>query len=125
MTRPELKSVQDGVLYFVARANFTLFSLCYRCFFSICDPFLYILFVSTASFTQLRRQARERREYLYRKSLEDKERTIYERKRKIQSALDGKIKITAGAGVQLGAGWEDPAGNSVAEYEDARALSYM
>ncbi|KAL5515036.1 hypothetical protein EMCRGX_G000149 [Ephydatia muelleri] len=36
----------------------------------------------------LRRQARERREYLYRKSLEDKERTIYERKRKIQAALD-------------------------------------
>ena len=39
----------------------------------------------------LRRNARLRREYLYRKSLEGKEREEYERKRKIREALDGKI----------------------------------
>ena len=39
--------------------------------------------------TQLRRQARLRREYLYRKSVEDQERTILERKRKIQTAIEG------------------------------------
>ena len=38
---------------------------------------------------QLRRQARLRREYLYRKSVEDQERTILERKRKIQMAIEG------------------------------------
>ena len=38
---------------------------------------------------QLRRQARLRREYLYRKSVEDQERTILERKRKIQTAIEG------------------------------------
>ena len=38
---------------------------------------------------QLRRQARLRREYLYRKSIEDQERTILERKRKIQAAIEG------------------------------------
>lgn len=37
----------------------------------------------------IRRNARLRREYLYRKSLEGKERAEYERKRKIREALDG------------------------------------
>ena len=46
---------------------------------------LIILF----NFQQLRRQARLRREYLYRKSLEEKERTIYERKKKLKAALEG------------------------------------
>lgn len=36
----------------------------------------------------LRRQARLRREYLYRKSIEERERTTQERKRKIQDAID-------------------------------------
>ena len=48
-------------------------------------PVLIILFY----FQQLRRQARLRREYLYRKSLEEKERTIYERKKKLKAALEG------------------------------------
>ena len=39
--------------------------------------------------SMIRRNARLRREYLYRKSLEGKERTEYERKRKIREALDG------------------------------------
>ena len=39
----------------------------------------------------LRRTTRLRREYLYRKSLEGKERTLYEKKRKIRQALaEGK-----------------------------------
>ena len=37
----------------------------------------------------LRRNARLRREYLYRKSLEGKERATYEKKRKIKDALAG------------------------------------
>ncbi|CAI8003964.1 U3 small nucleolar ribonucleoprotein protein IMP4, partial [Geodia barretti] len=44
---------------------------------------------SPSSPKQLRRQARLRREYLYRKSLEDKERSILERKRKLRDALEG------------------------------------
>lgn len=41
--------------------------------------------------TMLRRNTRLRREYLYRKSLEGKERTLYEKKRKIRQALaEGK-----------------------------------
>jgi hypothetical protein len=37
----------------------------------------------------LRRQIRERREYLYRKSLEDKEATVQERKHRLRAALEG------------------------------------
>ena len=39
----------------------------------------------------IRRNARLRREYLYRKSLEGKEREEYERKRKIRQALEGSL----------------------------------
>jgi U3 small nucleolar ribonucleoprotein protein IMP4 len=42
----------------------------------------------------LRRNIRLRREYLYRKSLEGKERLLYEKKRKIKEALAG-IKISS------------------------------
>lgn len=41
----------------------------------------------------LRRNARLRREYLYRKSLEGKERELYEKKRKIRQALEGKLVV--------------------------------
>lgn len=41
----------------------------------------------------LRRNIRLRREYLYRKSLEGKERLLYEKKRKIKEALAGNKKI--------------------------------
>lgn len=40
-----------------------------------------------SALTQLRRQARERREYVYKKALESKQRQIYERKQKIREAL--------------------------------------
>jgi hypothetical protein len=38
----------------------------------------------------IRRNARLRKEYLYRKSLEGKEKATYERKRQIRKALDGE-----------------------------------
>lgn len=41
----------------------------------------------------IRRNARLRREYLYRKSLEGKEREEYERKRKIRQALEGSLTL--------------------------------
>ncbi|CAK8690956.1 unnamed protein product [Clavelina lepadiformis] len=41
----------------------------------------------------LRRQARERREYIYRKSIEDKHRSIQERKRRLKIALDANKPI--------------------------------
>jgi U3 small nucleolar ribonucleoprotein protein IMP4 len=46
----------------------------------------------------LRRNARLRKEYLYRKSLEGKERAAYERKRKIKKALEGTLARCAHAG---------------------------
>ena len=41
----------------------------------------------------LRRNARLRREYLYRKSLEGKEKELYEKKRKIKQALEGEKDV--------------------------------
>ena len=57
----------------------------------------------------LRRNARLRREYLYRKSLEGKERAEYERKRAIRQALEGACpglvdqQVPAAARQRLGA----------------------
>lgn len=45
---------------------------------------------SSLASTQLRRQIRLRREYIYRKSIEDKERTIQEKKRRLQQSIDSK-----------------------------------
>lgn len=47
----------------------------------------------------LKRNARLRREYLYRKSLEGKERELYEKKRKIREALRGEQYIRLGSRV--------------------------
>ncbi|XP_045164763.1 U3 small nucleolar ribonucleoprotein protein IMP4-like [Mercenaria mercenaria] len=41
----------------------------------------------------IRRQARLRREYIYRKSIEDRERTILEKKQRLKSALDENRQI--------------------------------
>ena len=49
-----------------------------------------LIWVFLFFYKQLRRQARLRREYLYRKSTEDKERVTYERKKKLKTALEGK-----------------------------------
>lgn len=43
----------------------------------------------------LRRNARLRKEYLYRKSLEGKEKELYEKKRKIKQALEGSNASTS------------------------------
>jgi U3 small nucleolar ribonucleoprotein protein IMP4 len=42
----------------------------------------------------LRRNARLRKEFLYRKSLEGKERELYEKKRKIREALEGQDMLS-------------------------------
>ena len=39
---------------------------------------------------QLRRQARQRREFIYKKSIEDRDRTIAEKKQRLKRALDGE-----------------------------------
>ena len=48
---------------------------------------------NTDTSMQLRRQARLRREYLYRKSQEDQEKSILERKRKLRDAVEGVCDI--------------------------------
>lgn len=54
----------------------------------------WTLFIHSALYIlQLRRQARLRREYIYRKSIEDRDRTILEKKQKLKNALDGMMSI--------------------------------
>jgi len=52
----------------------------------------WFCFVLLWACLQLRRHARLRREYLYRKSVEDKERTVLDRKRKIQDSIAGPFR---------------------------------
>lgn len=57
----------------------------------------------------LRRNARLRKEFLYRKSLEGKEKELYEKKRKIRQALEGARCGWLGnkcRAVQQGSGWQ-------------------
>ena len=67
----------DGMLFF-------FFFLSYFCF-----SFIYVKILGEDLAAMLRRNIRLRREYLYRKSLEGKERLLYEKKRKIREALEG------------------------------------
>ena len=53
---------------------------------------------NTDTSMQLRRQARLRREYLYRKSQEDQEKSILERKRKLRDAVEGVYDQGGGGG---------------------------
>lgn len=60
----------------------------------------------------LRRQARLRREYIYRKSIEDRERTILEKKQRLKSALDENKQIPSdlqsdAIAVQKTLDWDD------------------
>ena len=57
---------------------------------SACVPLSFTLALQTR---QLRRNARQRREYLYRKSLEGTQRELYEKKRKIRNALAGAVAV--------------------------------
>lgn len=41
----------------------------------------------------LRRQARLRREYIYRKTIEQRQKTIEDKKKRLKQAIDGKIKL--------------------------------
>ena len=64
------------------------------CIWSKISLVAYYCTTSTKMFFQLRRQARQRREYIYRKSIEDRDRTIQEKKEKIKRALDGNLYET-------------------------------
>ena len=68
---------------FVALLCFQTVSECARASVELYTLFLFF------DDLQLRREARLRREYLYRKSIEDREKTILERKRKVKEALEG------------------------------------
>ena len=50
----------------------------------------------------VRRTARLRREYLYRKSLEGKEKEVYERKERLRAALQGALSGQGLGGGSLG-----------------------
>ncbi|CAN7986012.1 unnamed protein product, partial [Ixodes hexagonus] len=72
---------------------------------------------------QLRRLARERREYLYRKSIEDKRRTIEEKKERLKQALEENRPIpyelrTEALALQEQLDWDDPGGEGVVSQED-------
>ena len=54
-------------------------------------PFSPLIF----TFHQLKRQVRESREYLYKKSVEDKESAVYERKKRLKEYIDGWFLIAS------------------------------
>ncbi|KAL1419300.1 hypothetical protein MTO96_005384 [Rhipicephalus appendiculatus] len=71
----------------------------------------------------LRRLARERREYLYRKSIEDKRRTIEEKKERLKQALEENRPIPyelreEALNLQRALDWDDPGGEGVVSHED-------
>uniref|UniRef100_A0A6B0V7S5 Putative ribosome bioproteinsis protein rpf1 n=1 Tax=Ixodes ricinus TaxID=34613 RepID=A0A6B0V7S5_IXORI len=71
----------------------------------------------------LRRLARERREYLYRKSIEDKRRTIEEKKERLKQALEENRPIpyelrAEALALQEQLDWDDPGGEGVVSQED-------
>ncbi len=56
------------------------------CEIQVCDKCTYVF--------QLRRQSRLRREYLYRKGVEERERIIQDKKDRLKRAVEGQIKKT-------------------------------
>ncbi|PVD24095.1 hypothetical protein C0Q70_14565 [Pomacea canaliculata] len=71
----------------------------------------------------LRRQTRLRREYVYRKSVEERERAIQEKKEKIKRALDDNTPIPTSLrkdAVELNRSlaWDDDGGEGVTTHED-------
>lgn len=83
-------------------------------------------------FAMLRRQSRERREYLYRKSLEATEAQLYARKQKVRQLLaegkaipkelrDGMDNDKLARGVDMDAGQSDPLSSFDSEYAMAGA----
>ena len=66
----------------------------------------------------LRRQIRQRKEYIYRKTIEARERTIQEKKQKLKHALDENKTIPtelrgAAISLQKTLAWEDEGGEGV------------
>ncbi|KAK7503420.1 hypothetical protein BaRGS_00005341 [Batillaria attramentaria] len=71
----------------------------------------------------LRRQARLRREYIYRKSVEDKERTIQEKKERIKRSLEDNTPIPTdlrkdAVDLKKSLVWEDEGGEGLTTNED-------
>lgn len=71
----------------------------------------------------LRRQARERREYLYRKSIEDRQKTIAEKKEKLKRALDDNRPIATdlkkdALDLQKALDWDDDGAEGNTSHED-------
>jgi len=66
----------------------------------------------------IRRQARLRREYIYRKTIEERDKSIQEKKEKLRSAIEdnkeipGHLKKTA-VGLQKNLNWEDEGGEGL------------
>lgn len=71
----------------------------------------------------LRRQARLRREYLYRKSIEDRERTIAEKKQRLKRAVEENAMISTdlrkdALDLQKNLDWDDEGGEGVTTHMD-------
>lgn len=71
----------------------------------------------------LRRQARQRREYIYRKSIEEKERTILDKKQKLKSALDDNKQIPTSlrkeaVSLEKTLAWEDEGADGITSSVD-------
>lgn len=71
----------------------------------------------------LRRQARLRREYIYRKSVEDRERTIQEKKTRLKSAIDDNKMIPAdlqdnAIALQKTLDWDDKGADGLTTHVD-------
>ncbi|CAH1784578.1 unnamed protein product [Owenia fusiformis] len=71
----------------------------------------------------LRRQARLRREYIYRKSIEERERSILDKRKRLKSALDDNKDIPTdlrkdALDIQKTLDWEDEGGQGLTTNED-------
>ncbi|KAL3852576.1 hypothetical protein ACJMK2_016197 [Sinanodonta woodiana] len=71
----------------------------------------------------LRRLARQRREYIYKKSIEDRERTILEKKQKLKRTLDENKTIPSdlrdeAISLQKTLDWEDEGADGLTTHED-------
>lgn len=71
----------------------------------------------------IRRQARLRREYLYRKAIEDRDKTILEKKQKLKQVLDDNKEIPSdlrkdAISIQKTLDWEGPGGEGIVNQVD-------
>jgi U3 small nucleolar ribonucleoprotein protein IMP4 len=71
----------------------------------------------------MRRQARQRREYLYRKHVEERQRTIQEKKEKVKKALDNSHILPStlrkeAISIADKLDWDDEGGEGIVNHED-------